>query len=226
MIPVLAQTVIFISAAQATNYKEDSFKFYAVPEVNDITSTISVFSGLHIQENKRLVLLSGEIIIPIVYGDGESISLTGNVGYSVSIGGYDSYLKWNDEILPSGAWDSTSKINVYIGDFNGDGHADQLLQSKAIPDVDKTLLIIYGSDNSLPLSIETVESPSASWTANYSHLHASVAKITVDDFDEDGKSDIRIDYIDGEYANKFQHMLYGSDKNVSVRSTSPSLNCN
>ncbi|MEY8200729.1 MAG: SpvB/TcaC N-terminal domain-containing protein, partial [Colwellia sp.] len=218
--PFIGSYLVFVAAflsmplVHATDYNEESFVFFAKSDAN------SVFTELHMQKSKNIVLIHGDIVTPIDLSAGKSFQLTGTSSYSPQFGGYDSYQSWDGRTLSTSSHNVSDDINVLIGDFNGDGFKDQLLQSKknAVNNslADQTLIIVYGSNSTLPLKVETVIPTVTSGGISTGTFNASSANVSVGDYNGDGISDIQLTSTDSsENSSSIQTYAYGNSQNIS-----------
>lgn len=195
------------ASASATNYREDSFEYYS-----DVNGYGNALFGLRVKEKKKLLLLGSEILTPIEYSDGASFHYDYMVENAIG--------SWDGDT--TSLLNQTNNINVFIGDFNGDGYSDQLLQSKFKGLGDSNLVVIYGSSTDSPLKIQSIFHNVGGYYVD--GLKESLASITVRDENGDGKSDILIEYIGGEFSNyKRYAVAYGGSSAIgSVQWVHPS----
>ncbi len=199
---------VFVSSVYATNYREDSFEYYSTPGPDNTIWENGALYNLHVQEQKRILLINGEVITPIVYSDGDSFKLADDFDYdSLTIGWADSTNTWNGTTIPAQGVNVTSNVNIYLGDFNGDGYTDQLLQPKLITTAaDRILFVVYGSNTDAPLGVEALADPLESFPIEYSdltlnQLNPSAVTLNTDDVNNDGISDITVEYAVDLYTN-------------------------
>ena len=202
-----------MSLVHATEYEQDSFVYYAKSDAD------SVFTDLHMQKTQEIVLLHGDIITPIDLSAGKSFNLTGSSAYTAQLGGYDSYSSWNGRTLLSSSVNVSADIKVLIGDFNGDGFKDQLLQAQkntaSSSLSDQTLIIVYGSNSKLPLKVETVAPVVNSGGTSSGRFNASASTISVSDYNGDGISDIELTSTNGnESGSSIQTYAFGSTQGI------------
>ncbi|MGR6872654.1 FG-GAP-like repeat-containing protein [Pseudomonas sp. HK3] len=198
-------TLLLCASVSATNYREDSFEYYSdITVPNYYTGMNNYLQNVYVRERKRIVLINGDVITPIKYSDGGSFYRDSSKANQ--LGGWDGSSNLSDKI------NRTNSIKVHIGDFNGDGHSDQLLQPIASSEPGNMwLTIIYGSSGKLPLKIETIGSAPLS----YGGLKTNVVELNIIDVNGDGKSDIVVEYISPDFSSyKKKAVVYGHSSSI------------
>jgi len=127
-------------AFAGTNYQSDSFDIYEY-NIGGTTHPDLIFVA-----KEKILLIAGDIAIPIKYKDGESFALidTGSGSYT-----YQSHI---GSFNPSGK-SKMSRFSVLLSDMNGDGITDMLLKPHS-----GNMVSVYGSKGKLPSSTVKVSS--------------------------------------------------------------------
>ncbi len=204
--------LVFASAlASATNYQKDSFDIYTFWS-----------SPIMMVEREKIVLLHGEVITPIKYKDGASFSV---INYNNSNSKWEAGLKYQPssrEVILAGGPNFDANIhspflviNPHVGDFNGDGHNDLLLQRDNFNSnaTASYFTIVYGSNNEYPSNIVDYDYTGTMTlldgsTANASHLAINTVELSINDQNNDGYSDIVVTY--KKTQTPISAIIYGS----------------
>ncbi len=164
---LLASLVISVAAYSAYQYKADSYTAYLLDVDNDN------IKDLYLKAKDRLVILGIDVNIPIIYQDSPSLFIKGS-----SEGSFGTPEVWSAAVDISSA--SLTDFNMLLGDFNGDGLKDILLQSK---NVSTDNVIVYGttSNSFKNHSFSAIEG---------SYASADYSDVTIEDVNHDGRDDL------------------------------------
>ncbi|WP_419812213.1 RHS repeat-associated core domain-containing protein [Bacterioplanoides sp.] len=189
-------SVFCIQALAAVDLAKDSFDIYRKSETTSFDYRLQANIQYRFAPKQKIVLLSGDVITPIVYDDIDE-TITPILKYSQDFTG-NIHLKFDrvDIRPPVNALNSGSEVNAgsyydqYEGDFNGDGANDLLYFSKTgfTSYLVESSFIVFGHKNS-SRNIERVDfyQRFGGFDAN-----AQAVNINVRDYNQDGITDIAI----------------------------------
>ncbi|WP_196158980.1 FG-GAP-like repeat-containing protein [Reinekea sp. G2M2-21] len=122
-------SLISVTVFANTNFNVDSYDIYEYNITGDTTTEIIFIA------KEKILLIAGDVSIPIKYKDGDDFYLTGNT-IVAGRGGFN----------PSGKT-KTTRFSIIISDANGDGINDMLLKPTS-----GTLVQVNGGTTKLPSS--------------------------------------------------------------------------
>ena len=150
-----------------TNFRSDSYDvFYGDVDGDGI-------DDIYLRAVDKYVLIAIMNNAPILYQDGPSLLLAGNGS------GFDDPIEYTQTVDTSSL--SPDTHSVLIGDFDGDGEPDILLQSRSSS---RPSAIVFGRKDGVPNRVNNLT------TVEGRDVHSGVSRITVRDVNGDGRDDL------------------------------------
>ncbi|PTY36451.1 hypothetical protein BGP77_03895 [Saccharospirillum sp. MSK14-1] len=171
--------------SEAVSFQDDSYDIYENQNGN-----------IYFLAKKKLLLIAGEISIPIQYKDGKSFYL--NVS--------DNTIHSLNSTPSMSGLTALSGYEVYTGDFNGDGWSDMYLHPLASGSKIKAYLINGGS------GFRPTEMSNYSWIAGHEVVDLTPV---IHDYNGDGTDDLIFTSPTGEQVPLFQYNSIINENNSS-----------
>tara|TARA_R110001599_G_scaffold249359_1_gene449214 strand:- start:461 stop:7405 length:6945 start_codon:yes stop_codon:yes gene_type:complete len=151
-------------ALASTNFDVDDYEIYR----GDVNG--DGYEDIYLHAKQKFLIIAAEIAIPIPFTSGTSLLINGDTG---------AIQEWTADVNISQL--QVADFKILMGDFNGDGLQDLLLQGKS---ASEDSLIIYGASGNIPTKIVSFDSLEGQLI--YSE------KLVIKDINNDGRDDLVI----------------------------------
>ena len=175
LIRLISQSIVLVClfaittgyALATSNLQADSFDVY----INELDGEI------YFKAKEKILLISSDISIPIIYQDSESLMVTGE--------GVNATIQPAPDNVDMSNFEPVD-FDLFFGDFNGDGITDILFKGKN--NIQQSM-IVYGASSSVPSNVYAFR--------QLEGLDVYSQSLVIQDRNQDGRDDILI--VSGEF---------------------------